>query len=212
MTQGAARSRRAGSDAGRPLDPALDAAIVRAALEGLADVGYDRLSMDEIAARARVGKGALYRRWASKAALIVDAVVAWREQLAPITVPDTGSLAADLDALADEVPDFDDAAKRHVRLFVGLFTAASRDPELREALAATALERPRRVLREVLEHAATRGEISAGRDLELIPDILIGLVQIRMTLSGELADRAFVRRVLREVVYPLVTAPERAEA
>lgn len=207
MTGRTARSRRPGSDAGRPLDPTRDAAIVHAALEGLAELGYDRLSMDEIAARARVGKGALYRRWASKAALIVDAVVAWREQLAPMTVPDTGSLAGDLDALAEEVPDFDDAAKRDIRLFVGLVTAAARDPELREALGATALERPRRVLREVLEHAAARGEIPPGRDLELVPDILIGLVQMRMTLGGELADRAYVRRVLREVVYPLVTAP-----
>ena len=67
---------------GRPPDPNREAAILRAALEGLAEYGYDRLTMDEIAARARAGKGALYRRWSSKAALVVDAVIAWRSEKA----------------------------------------------------------------------------------------------------------------------------------
>src|ERR1700685_2090770 len=67
------------SRAGRPRDQSLDQAILRATLEGLADLGYDRLSMDEIAARAHAGKGALYRRWPSKAAVVVAAMIAWRE-------------------------------------------------------------------------------------------------------------------------------------
>ena len=69
---------------GRPLDPARDEAIMQAALGGLAELGYDRLSMDEIASRAHAGKGALYRRWPSKAALVVAAVSAWREEQAPM--------------------------------------------------------------------------------------------------------------------------------
>ena len=100
--------------AGRPRDPARDDAILSAALEGLAEVGYDRLSMDEIAARAHAGKGALYRRWPSKAALVVAAVMAWREQAAPVTIPDTGSLTGDIDAMIAAVPDFDEAAKRQM--------------------------------------------------------------------------------------------------
>ena len=64
---------------------------MRAALEGLAEVGYDRLSMDAIAARAHAGKGALYRRWPSKAALVVDAINAWREARGPLSIPDTES-------------------------------------------------------------------------------------------------------------------------
>ena len=79
---------------GRPLDASRDAAIMQAALEGLAELGYDRLTMDEIAAHAHAGKGALYRRWPSKATLVVDALVAWREQFAPVSVPDTRSLSA----------------------------------------------------------------------------------------------------------------------
>lgn len=191
---------------GRRLDPSRDAAIRRAALEGLAELGYDRLSMDEIAARAHAGKGALYRRWHSKAALIVDAVVAWREQLAPLAIPDTGSLAGDFVALTAAIPDFDEAAKRQMAVFVGLATAASRDPELKAALANNVLDRPRRVFSEVLGRAVARGEIPPGRRLELIPDIVVGLNFVRLLL-GEFPDRDYIRRVLDTVIYPLVTAP-----
>jgi len=194
---------------GRPLDPSRDAAIMRAALEGLAELGYDRLSMDEIAARAHAGKGALYRRWPSKAALIVAAVAAWREEMAPLSIADTGSLVGDIEAMVSVIPDFDDAAQRLMGVFAGLATAASRDPELRAAISDTLLDRPRRAIRAVLDHAVARGEISPERHLDLVPDVLIGLNLLR-TLLGRGPDRDFVRQVLRDVVYPLVTAPSPA--
>ncbi len=190
---------------GRPLDPARDAAIMQAALEGLAELGYDRLSMDEIASRAHAGKGALYRRWPSKAALVVDAVSAWREEQAPMSIPDTGSLSGDLEALITAVPDFDEAARRQMGVFLGLATAAARDVELRTAFSDSVLRRPHRVLREVLQQAVARGEISAERDLELIPDVLMGLNSLRILL-GEVPDREYVRKVFETIIYPLVIA------
>ena len=193
---------------GRPLDPGRDEAIMRAALEGLADLGYDRLSMEEIAARAGVGKGALYRRWSSKADLVVDAMFHWRGRVAPITSPDTGSLVGDLEMMVAQMPDFDDAAKRQIAVLLGLVGAASRNVALREALAASGYERPRQAILDVLERAANRGEIDPDADIELIPDIVIGLNLLRMML-GETPDRAFVARVLHNVVYPLVTVDRR---
>src|SRR5262245_4444270 len=165
---------------GRPLDSTRDEAILRAALEGLAELGYDRLSMDEIAARARAGKGALYRRWNSKADLVVDAIVAWREQLSPIVIPDTGSLAGDFDALVESVPNLDEAAKRQMAVVMGLVGPASRDPELSTALAHNVLEAPRRIFSTVLRRAVERGEVARDRDLELIPDIVVGLNLVRV--------------------------------
>ena len=190
---------------GRQLDPSRDAAIMEAALEGLAELGYDRLSMDEIAARAHAGKGALYRRWPSKVALIVDAVVAWRAERAPLQIPDTGSLTGDIDATIAATPDFDEAATQQMAMLAGLITAASRDPELRQALSDNLLALPRRINNEVLERAVARGEISTERDLELIPDIVIGLSLMRI-LQGASPDREHARRVLRTIVYPLVIA------
>lgn len=192
---------------GRQLDPSRDAVILQAALERLAEVGYDRLSMEEIAARAHAGKGALYRRWPSKAALVVDVIAAWRQELGPFSSPDTGSLLSDLEAIIASVPLFDDADRHQMAVIAGVATAASRDPELMAAFSEHVLERPRRVLRQVLQRAAARGEISAARDLSLLPDILIALNLLR-GIVGEVPDRDFVRRVLKDIIYPLVTAPE----
>ena len=193
------------SRAGRPRDPSTEDAILRAALDGLAELGYDRLSMDEIAARAHAGKGALYRRWPSKAALVVAAVMAWRERAAPITVPDTGSLSGDIAAMVAAVPDFDEAAARQMAVIVGLASAAMRDPELRSALADNLLARPRQLFRAVLDHAVARGEIAGDRELDLIPDIVIGLNMLRI-LVGETPDREYVSRVLTTIIHPLLTA------
>lgn len=188
---------------GRPLDASRDAAILAAALEGLAELGYDRLSMEEIATRARAGKGALYRRWPSKAALVVDALVAWREEFSPIDIPDTGSLKRDFEALAARVPDFDEAARRQMGVLLGVAGAASRDPELRAALAANLLERPRRIMSSILRRAVDRGEIADDARLELIPDLIVGLNLVRV-VAGQLPDRDYFRSVLDSVVYPLV--------
>jgi AcrR family transcriptional regulator len=162
--------------------------------------------MDEIAARAHAGKGALYRRWPSKVALIIDAVVAWRAERAPLEIPDTGSLTGDIEAMIAATPDFDEAATQQMAMLAGLITAASRDPELREALSKNVLALPRRIISEVLRRAVTRGEISAERDLELIPDVVIGLSLMRI-LQGASPDREHTRRVLQTIVYPLVIAP-----
>jgi len=177
---------------------------MRAALEGLADVGYDSLSMEEIAIRAGVGKGAVYRRWPSKAQLVVGAMVHWREQIAPLAAPDTGTLLGDIEAIADGVPDFDETAKRRIAVLVGLVGAAARDPQLRLALVEEGFGRPRQAILDVLYRAETRGEIQPGVDIELVPDIVLGLNFVRMVL-GEPPDRAYIERVFRNVVYPLVT-------
>ena len=197
--------RQPASRVGRPRDPATEDAILRAALDGLAELGYDRLSMDEIAARAHAGKGALYRRWPSKAALVVAALLAWREKAAPVTVPDTGSLSGDLAAMIAAVPDFDEAASQQMAVIVGLASAAMRDPELRSALAEQLLARPRELFGAVLDHAVARGEIAGDRELDLIPDIVIGLNMLRILL-GETPDRAYVSRVLSTIIHPLLTA------
>jgi AcrR family transcriptional regulator len=199
-------ARQGRSGAGRPLDSSRDAAILQAALEGLAERGYDLLTMDEIAARARAGKGALYRRWPSKAALVTDAVLAWRNQLGPVRVPDMGSLRADMEAALETLPHFGRAEQQQVAILVGLITAARRDPELGALLSSLIVERPRQALAEMLERAAARGETPAGRDLSLVPDLVIAMSSLRLLL-GESPDRDFVRRIFEDVVYPLVTAP-----
>jgi AcrR family transcriptional regulator len=190
----------------RRLDPLRDVAIFQAALEGLAEHGYDRVSMDGIAARAHVGKGAIYRRWSSKSDLVVDAMVWWREQMVPIVVPDTGSLHGDAEALIAALPDFEETTTSMFSVFLGVAAAASRDPALARAFHDTALERPRQIVRAMLERAAARGEITPDRDLTLVPDIFVGLNLLRLA-TGQLIDPAYVRGVFDDVVLPLALLP-----
>lgn len=199
--------RQPGRNPGR-LDRSLDAAILDAALQGLAEQGYDRMSMEDIASRARVGKAAIYRRWPSKAAVAADAIAHWRRGLGPVEPPNTGSLRGDIEALVAVVPDFNDADLSTIRVIVGVATAATHNPILAAALDELALSQPRDMLRVVLDHAVARGEIPAGRDLTLVPDAALGLNILRV-MTGRPIDRVFVRRVLEDVILPLAAAPAR---
>jgi AcrR family transcriptional regulator len=190
----------------RRLDRSLDAAILEAALTGIAEHGYERLSMDDIAARARVGKAAIYRRWPSKAEVVADAIAHWRRGLGPVDPPNTGSLRGDIDALIAAAPDLDDADLSTIQVIIGVATAAMRNPLLAAALDDLVLARPRHILRVVLDHAVARGEIPADRDLTLIPDAAMGLNVLRV-MTGRPIDRVFIRRILEELILPLATAP-----
>jgi hypothetical protein len=119
--------------------------------------------------------------------------------------PNTGSLRGDIDALVAAVPDFDDAALSTIKVIVGAATAAMHHPVLAAALDDLALSVPRQMMQVVLDQAVARGEIPAGRDLTLIPDAVLGLNVLRV-MAGRPTDRVYVRRVLEQVVLPLVTA------
>jgi AcrR family transcriptional regulator len=202
-----APTRRPTRSPGR-LDRSLDAAILDAALAGVAELGYDKLSMDDIAARASVGKAAIYRRWPSKAVVVADAIAHWRRRLGPVEPPNSGSLRGDIEALVAAVPDLNDAQLSTIHVIVGVATAAMHNPVLAAALDDLVLSTPRHVVRAVLDHAVARGEIPADRDLSLIPDVALGLNVLRV-MTGRPIDRVYVRRVLEDVILPLTGAPTR---
>jgi AcrR family transcriptional regulator len=188
---------------GRPLDRSRDPAILAAALEVLSESGYDRLTMDMVAARARAGKAALYRRWPSKAELVVDALALHHSILLE---PDTGTLLGDLEALLEQgQPTADDYLGTSI--VAGLATACGRDPELARALHDQFLETGFKILRLILERAVERGEVPKERDLEFIIEIIPALFFSRVLTSGKPPDKAFAHRIVHEVIYPLATSP-----
>jgi AcrR family transcriptional regulator len=187
-------------------DPSVDTAILTAALQAIAEHGFDKMSIEDVAARAGVGKAAIYRRWSSKAAIAAEAIAHWRRTLGPVQPPNTGSLRGDMDALLAAVPDVDDADVNTINVIMGVATAAIRSPILAAALDELVLSQPRRMVSVVLDQALARGEISASRDLSLIPDAALGLNLLRI-ITGRPFDRVFIRRVLEDVILPLATAP-----
>jgi AcrR family transcriptional regulator len=189
----------------RRLDRSLDAAILDAALAGVSEQGYDRLSMDDIASRAGVGKAAIYRRWPTKAVVVADAIAHWRRRLGAVEPPNTGSLRGDIEALVAAVPDLNATELSTIQVIVGVATAAMHNPVLAAALDDLVLAIPRQVVRAVLDQAANRGEIPAGRDLSLVPDVALGLNVLRV-MTGRPIDRVYVRRVLEDVILPITGA------
>jgi AcrR family transcriptional regulator len=187
------------------LDRSRDPAILNAALAALTENGYDATNMDDVAARAGVGKAAIYRRWSSKAALIADTLVHWRPDLLSNDAPDTGSLAGDLEAIIERV-DRNDSDMVTSDLVLRVALEVTRDPELASALDELMLVRGKRSFSLILARAAARGEISADRDWSMVADVVLamGLLQV---VRGQTVDAKFIRQVIDTVVLPAVQTP-----
>lgn len=141
--------------------------VLRAALEVLADQGFSGFTMEAIAHRAHASKATIYRRWTSRAALLVDAMELISQ---PFPLPDTGELRTDLVELLSRLHD----RLNHQpfpRLLAVFIDAAEREPTLSSAHAQLT-ERVREPLRHVLAQARQRGDIPATTDLELAIDLL----------------------------------------
>jgi len=185
------------------LDRSRDPAILNAALAALTENGYDATNMDDIAARAGVGKAAIYRRWSSKAALITDVLVYWRPDLCTDDAPDTGSLAGDIEALIERAARNDNELITN-DLVLRVALAATRDPQLATALDDLMLQRGGRIISTILARAAARGEIAADRDWSLVADVLTAMSLLRV-LSGQTVDAGFMRQVIDTLVLPALS-------
>ncbi len=188
---------------GRAVDHTRDAAIRAAALEALAEVGYDRLTMDMVATKAHAGKGALYRRWPSKAALVIDSITHGRRVAA---IPDTGSLVTDLETLAAHMGAAGAGNRQH-HVMMGLVSASNRDPEIAEALRARIVEPREASIRVILQRARDRGEITAEVDIELIVGVVPAMMMHRPMFDRLPPDGEFLNRVIRSIVLPSVLNP-----
>jgi AcrR family transcriptional regulator len=167
------------------------ARALSATIDLLEEVGYERLTVDAVAARAGVHKTTVYRRWPTKAELVLDATRELSEQRIP--VPDTGTLRGDLQALGrDIVATIGDAAGG--RRSRSLVAAAASTPDLAAAMHAFWAGRLA-ATEPIVERALARGELPATADPNTIIEALIGPLWIRLLLTGEPVDEAFADRI-----------------
>lgn len=191
---------------GRPRDPSRDADILTAAVDVLAEVGYDGMTIDMVAARAKAGKATLYRRWASKAELVVDAVACLkRGDIDVDALPDTGSLRGDLIALIK--PRSMEDSEKKMRVMAGVISVLSRSPELtgavEQAIFAPRIEVNRRLLRRAIE----RGEVRPDVDVDTIAAISPSMVAYRGLALQRPVDRDFLITIIDRVVLPAAGLP-----
>ncbi len=174
--------------------------ILDATLEVLADVGYDRLTMDAVATRAKASKATLYRRWNGKVSLVIDALLSVKTTP---EVPDTGSLRGDLIASFCGMGGLTD--QQSVGTFASVLTAIHRDQDFAAAFRREVIGPKSQVSRTVFERARDRGELADGVDIELFAPALAGIVLHRMYVMGELPDEALITRVIDQIILPAAT-------
>src|SRR6188472_471759 len=143
---------------GRPRDPRRRRAILDAAMALIAEVGYDRMTVDAIAARSGVSKPTLYRRWPhGKPALVADAIRERHAASGP--PPDTGSLRGDLLAfVAVQTGQLLD----EIHLACGLLTQMRTSPQLAALMQEHVIAEERARFETMLERARARDELAAG--------------------------------------------------
>ena len=188
---------------GRPRSQEADRAILTATAELLAERGLAAMSIEEVAARAGVGKTTIYRRWPSKRLLALDAFVAsFREEQAQ---PDTGTLRGDmLAALHAWVRAVTQTPMGS--MLTGLIAEAQHDPELRGAWRDRVLEPLREQNRTMLDRAIARGEIDPSVDREVVLDLFFGAAEHRLLLGHLPMTDDFIAEVV-DVILDGVARP-----
>ncbi|MFE7587579.1 TetR/AcrR family transcriptional regulator [Streptomyces gardneri] len=186
------------SRTGRPRSVEADTAILEATRAALVDLGWSKLTMGDVAGRAGVAKTTLYRRWANKNELVVDAVAVLFDEL---ELPDLGSLQADIEHVVLQFAALLERPETKTAL-MAVVAESTRDAPLRERIRASIVDRQKRLVLDGRRRAQLRGELPADRDPvavdatdDLIFDVIAGAVVHRALVSAEPVDGEWVTRL-----------------
>lgn len=177
--------------------------LLRAAIDVLCEVGYDRLTFDAVAASAKASKATLYRRWPHKSDLVIDALGLFMDCPAERD-PGTGSLRGDLMAQACADGGLDDDVV--MQTWGALMPVLPREPQLAAALRARFVRPKIEAAREVLRHAQERGEIGPDADLDTLVMILPAMLIHEALVSGSRPGVARIEHLVDTVVLPACAA------
>ncbi|GAA3799995.1 TetR/AcrR family transcriptional regulator [Streptomyces phyllanthi] len=173
---------------GRPRSAAANAAILAATRAALVELGWSGLTLGDVAARAGVAKTTLYRRWAGKNELVVDAVAELFDEL---RLPDRGSLAADIEGVVLQFAAILDRPEAKSGL-MAVVSESTRDEALRARIRTSIVDRQKRLVLEGRARAQARGELppendpgAAAHTVDLIFDMVAGAVVHRTLVSAE---------------------------
>jgi AcrR family transcriptional regulator len=181
---------------GRPRSQQADRAIIDAALSLFAESGPEGLCIEQVAARAGVGKATIYRRWPGKEDLLLDAMAALK---LPLPEPKGTSVREDLVTVLDAM--FRESAdRRRARLFALLQGEGARYPRLMARYLETVVEPRREVIRSVLRRGVGTGELREDTDIEAATFMLGGTVLARCRDGEPPVEAGFARRVVDELL------------
>jgi AcrR family transcriptional regulator len=181
---------------GRPRDPSADRAILEATLRLLAEQGYNRLALTEVAKRAGVSTATLYRRWPTKVPLVLDAL---KTLILTVPLPDTGNTRADLvDFLTERLQTA--GSPLLAQVIPALTAEGQRNPALAELF--WSIQRPvRQQAFTLFERGIARGDLPPTLDRELALDLLLGPITFRQFISGAPLDSALAPAIVDAVLH-----------
>lgn len=191
--------RSSDGDAESPWSPR-ECELLAVTLELLQEHGYDRLTLDAVAATARASKATLYRRWPTKAELVLAAFVEGTRQVA--VDPDTGTLRGDLLKLGEAICAH---VSTHASTIRAVLVETSRSTELDAMMQEQFLDQRKALMAHVLARAVDRGEIEASAITEDLWDMLPGYLIYRSVLTGRAPSGRTIQELVDNALLPGLT-------
>ena len=186
---------------GRKRDATRNADILDATLDVLAEAGYVGMTMDMVAARAKAGKATVYRRWASKEDLVIEAIAHMSRRMVDRDhLPDTGTLRGDLVALIR--PQSLAEGENRLKVMGGLGALLAQDPGLADAVNSAANEPWVEAHEVLLRRAIARGEIAEPEHLALLAQIVSSMAVYRVLVQRRTVTREFLVSLIDGVLLP----------
>ncbi|MEE6176598.1 TetR/AcrR family transcriptional regulator [Mycobacterium sp. 050134] len=163
----------------------------------LQEHGYERLTVDAVAAAAHASKATVYRRWPSKAELVLAAFIEGIRQVA--IAPQTGTLRGDLLQIGETCAE---QGRQHASTIRAVLVEVSRHPALREAMQHQFLDQRKALLDHVLSQAVERGEIAEAAITDELWDLLPGYLIFRCIIPGRPPTWRTVQALVDEFILP----------
>ena len=166
--------------------------------------GYERLTVDAVATSARASKATVYRRWPTKAELVLAAFIEGIRQVA--VAPDTGTLRGDLLHLGKVVCE---QARRQASTIRAVLVEVSRNPALNDAMQHQFLDQREALIHHILQQAVDRGEIDEAAIDKDLWDLLPGYLIFRSIIPNRPPTQRTVQALVDHVIIPSLTRPTR---
>jgi AcrR family transcriptional regulator len=174
--------------------------LLEVTLRLLQEHGYDRLTVDAVAAAAHASKATVYRRWPSKAELVLAAFI---EGVRPTAVPpNTGTLRGDLLRLGEIICQH---GRQHASTIRAVLVEVSRNPALNDALQHQFIDKRKALIQHVLRQAVDRGEIGYDAITDELWDLLSGYLIFRSIMPSRPPTRRTVQALVDDVIIPGLT-------
>jgi AcrR family transcriptional regulator len=177
-----------------------EAELLAVTLQLLQQEGYDGLTVDAVAATARASKATVYRRWPTKAELVLAAFIEGVRQVA--FAPETGTLRDDLVQLGQVICG---QARSHASTMRAVLVEVSRNPALNDVMQVHFLDERKALFKHILAQAVDRGEIESAAINEELWDLMPGYLIFRSIWSGRTPTRRTVEALVDEVIIPSLT-------